>query len=163
MTRTGSGAERPTVPKRRGDPGWQGVWFGIVPGKAATDPRLTDGSIRCLQLMASWGRQETKGRPERIFSIAQTTIADRLGRPRQSVNRWINLLKRYGYLEQTGRTRRPGGGWGANVYRIVGYEMEPEAKNPPQDSRTESIGYDTRVKSGLAISGDSRAIENGET
>ena len=159
----GGGAERPTVPLRRGDPGWEGVWFGIVPGKAATDKRITDGASRCLQLMASWGRQDTKGRPERIFAIAQTTIADRMGRPRQTVNRWIKLLRKCGYLEVVGRTRRPGGGWGANVYRIVGYDTQAEPEISPENARLESIGHLPTAKKETSARGDSSAFKRGET
>ena len=137
----GGGAERPTVPMRRGDIGWVGAWFGIVPGRAAVDIRITDGAVRCLTLMASWGRQDKKDRPERIFSIAQTTLAARRQRPRQTVCRWIKILVQCGYLELIGRTRRPGGGYGANVYRIIGYEMETEAENTPEDSQVDSVGY----------------------
>jgi hypothetical protein len=158
-----SDQQKPNIPVLRGDPGWQGTWFGIVPGRATIDPRVTDGAVRCLQLMACWGRQDKKGRPERIFAIAQTTLARRLHRPRQTVNRWIKLLKQCGYLEMVGRTRRPGGGHGANVYRIVGYEMESEVETTPEDSQTVTGGYMPTRKIESAISDHYSTIENGET
>jgi hypothetical protein len=160
---TGSQAKLSTSPIYRGDVGWEGVWFGIVPGKAAIDPRLTNGAVRCLLLMASWGRQDTKGRPERKFSIAQTTLANRLGRPRQTVNRWIKLLCKCGYLEMVGRTRRPGGGWGANVYRIVGYDIDVDAGKTAEDAQAEPVGYMPSAKTELAVSDDSSAFKSGET
>ena len=46
---TGGSTERPAPPPLRGDPGWQGKWFAIVPGNAVVDERLTDGAFRCLR------------------------------------------------------------------------------------------------------------------
>jgi len=120
------GAANSAPPPLRGEPGWQGKWFGIVPGKAFEDKRLTDGAVRCLGLMAAMGRPNYDKGPERICSTAQTTIARKMGKPRQSVNRWVKKLKDSGYLEKIGQTRLPTGGLGANIYRIVGYQVVHE-------------------------------------
>ena len=124
------GAVKSAPPPHRGEPGWQGKWFGIVPGKAFQDKRLTDGAVRCLGLMAAMGRANYDKGPERVCSTAQTTIARKMGKPRQSVNRWVKKLKDCGYLEKIGQTRLPTGGLGANVYLIVGYQVIQELNGP---------------------------------
>ena len=103
--------------KFRGAAGWRGKWFAIVPGRAIFDQRLRNGDLRCLNAMAAYASES------RLCRTPQTTIAKRLGCYRQSVNRSVNRLVSFGYLEVVGQTLRPGGGNGAKVYRITEYEV----------------------------------------
>ena len=117
-------------PPRSAEPGWKNRYFAIVPANAFRDERLTNGEVRCLGLIASLGHSNyTKG-PERICSIAQTTMARILKKPRQTINRWIKKLVECGYIEKIGQTKLPSGGNGANVYRVIGYKVSQDTTYP---------------------------------
>ena len=109
-------------PPLRGEKNWEGKWFSIVPGAATFDPRLKNADKVCLMAIACHAG------PERLFRLPQTTLARKLGWSRQSVNRTIQKLIRCGFLEFVRRTRRKDGSWGANVYRIVGYDKEKKTE-----------------------------------
>ena len=95
----------------------------IVPSEAVSDARLTHVQLRVLLAIGSF-----TGKDEAAFP-KQQTIADMLGLARETVNRAIGALKRFGYIEVEAQ-KRPDGGQKESLYWV---KLDPLGQ-PPCDA-----------------------------
>ena len=95
----------------------------IVPSEAVSDARLTHVQLRVLLAIGSFTGKDKAAFPK------QQTIADMLGLARETVNRAIGALKRFGYIEVEAQ-KRPDGGQKESLYWV---KLDPLGQ-PPCDA-----------------------------
>ena len=95
----------------------------IVPSEAVSDMRLTHVQLRVLLAIGSFTGKDKAAFPK------QQTIADMLGLARETVNRAIGALKRFGYIEVEAQ-KRPDGGQKESLYWV---KLDPLGQ-PPCDA-----------------------------
>ena len=86
--------------------------FAITPARAVEDHRLGDAAYRLLACLGTYADKDGWCWP------SMPTLADRLGKTRQAVQRSIRQLAEIGYLEVEPR-RRPDGSQDRNRYRLL--------------------------------------------
>lgn len=92
----------------------------IVPSEAVSDARLTHVQLRVLLAIGSFTGKDKAAFPK------QKTIADMLGLARETVNRAIGALKRFGYIEVEAQ-KRPDGGQKESLYWV---KLDPAGQLP---------------------------------
>lgn len=95
--------------------------FSIIPARAVSDNRLTDTQFRTLCAIGTFTSAEHTCYPKVV------TIADVIGKTRETTNRAITKLKEYGYI-RTVRQKRADGGWRSNKYFVI-LDAELEAND----------------------------------
>jgi DNA-binding MarR family transcriptional regulator len=86
--------------------------FAITPARAVEDHRLGDAAYRLLACLGTYADKDGWCWP------SMPTLAERLGKTRQAVQRSIRQLAEIGYLEVEPR-RRPDGSQDRNRYRLL--------------------------------------------
>lgn len=111
-----------------------GPRFSILPGRAASDERMT---LSVLRVLSALGRHTNT---EGWCFINQGRLATELHVSRQAVNTAIKKLVEWGYLEKRA-TRRKDGGNGVCDYRV---KLDQETEEEAEDLST---GDDTPLSS----------------
>jgi DNA-binding MarR family transcriptional regulator len=92
----------------------------IVPSEAVSDTRLTHVQLRVLLAIGSFTGKDKAAFPK------QKTIADMLGLARETVNRAISALKRFGYIHVE-HQHRDDGGQRESLYWV---KLDPDGQSP---------------------------------
>jgi DNA-binding transcriptional MocR family regulator len=92
----------------------------IIPSDAVSDKRLTHVQLRVLLAIGSYTGKDRAAFPK------QQTVADMLGLARETVNRALAALKRFGYIEIE-HQRRSDGGQRENLYWV---KLDPIEQAP---------------------------------
>jgi DNA-binding transcriptional ArsR family regulator len=86
--------------------------FSRLPAAAVFDRNVTNGNLRVLAALATYADKEGWCYP------ALGTLAKGLGVSRQAIQNHMRRLRLAGYVEAQVR-RRPTGGFGPNLYRLI--------------------------------------------
>ena len=101
----------------------------IIPSDAVSDKRLTHVQLRVLLAIGSYTGKDRAAFPK------QQTVADMLGLARETVNRALAALKRFGYIE-TEHQKRADGGQRENLYWV---KLDPLEKAPRDEPVTPPV------------------------
>lgn len=93
--------------------------LSIIPSRAVSDSRLTDTQFRTLCAIGSFTGKDQSAFPK-VKSIAEV-----IGKTRETTSRAISKLKSYGYVKTIERTREDGG-QASNLYYVLLDEDLPE-------------------------------------
>lgn len=86
--------------------------FSIIQAKAVRDSRISDSVFRTLSALGMYSDENGWCFPK------QQTIADDIGKTRQTVNEHIGMLVEFGYLEKRPQFRQDGSQT-SNLYRLL--------------------------------------------
>ena len=101
----------------------------IIPSDAVSDKRLTHVQLRVLLAIGSYTGKDRAAFPK------QKTVADMLGLARETVNRALAALKRFGYIEIE-HQKRADGGQKENLYWV---KLDPLEKVPCDEPVTPPV------------------------
>jgi DNA-binding transcriptional MocR family regulator len=101
----------------------------IIPSEAVSDKRLTHVQLRVLLAIGSYTGKDRAAFPK------QQTVADMLGLARETVNRALAALKRFGYIEIE-HQKRADGGQKENLYWV---KLDPLEKVPCDEPVTPPV------------------------
>lgn len=101
----------------------------IIPSDAVSDTRLTHVQLRVLLAIGSFTGKDRAAFPK------QKTIAEMLGLARETVNRAIAALKRFGYIEVE-HQKRPDGGQKESLYWV---KLDPIGQVPCDEPVTPPV------------------------
>ena len=101
----------------------------IIPSDAVSDKRLTHVQLRVLLAIGSYTGKDRAAFPK------QQTVADMLGLARETVNRALAALKRFGYIEIE-HQKRADGGQKENLYWV---KLDPLEKVPCDEPVTPPV------------------------
>ena len=101
----------------------------IIPSDAVSDMRLTHVQLRVLLAIGSYTGKDRAAFPK------QQTVADMLGLARETVNRALAALKRFGYIEIE-HQKRADGGQRENLYWV---KLDPLEKVPCDEPVTSPV------------------------
>jgi hypothetical protein len=93
--------------------------FSIIPSAALDDPKISAMDLRVLALIGSYTGKDMTCYPR------QSTLADRLGVARETINRAVMSLAKAGYLVVI-QQRRGDGGQRENLYQV---RLDPDVKS----------------------------------
>jgi len=96
----------------------------IIPSDAVSDKRLTHVQLRVLLAIGSYTGKDRAAFPK------QQTVADMLGLARETVNRALAALKRFGYIEIE-HQKRADGGQRENLYWVKLDPIEQAPRDEP--------------------------------
>jgi hypothetical protein len=101
----------------------------IIPSDAVSDKRLTHVQLRVLLAIGSYTGKDRAAFPK------QKTVADMLGLARETVNRALAALKRFGYIEIE-HQKRADGGQRENLYWV---KLDPIEQAPCDEPVTPPV------------------------
>ena len=101
----------------------------IIPSDAVSDKRLTHVQLRVLLAIGSYTGKDRAAFPK------QQTVADMLGLARETVNRALAALKRFGYIEIE-HQKRADGGQRENLYWV---KLDPIEQLPCDEPVTPPV------------------------
>lgn len=101
----------------------------IIPSDAVSDKRLTHVQLRVLLAIGSYTGKDRAAFPK------QQTVADMLGLARETVNRALAALKRFGYIEIQ-HQKRADGGQRENLYWV---KLDPIEQAPCDEPVTPPV------------------------
>lgn len=101
----------------------------IIPSDAVSDKRLTHVQLRVLLAIGSYTGKDRAAFPK------QQTVADMLGLARETVNRALAALKRFGYIEIE-HQKRADGGQRENLYWV---KLDPIEQAPCDEPVTPPV------------------------